>query len=199
MRKLITSSLTMILVGLSFTASAGMGCNSDAEGKVDNDGIPNDGSPIVYYSCETGSTGNDSVYQINADSMFDSTDWMFAEKYEFDPAPLEEEIDVGLIVSGNAQAGLWNLATDIWQTYSEIMIVLKGSAKKNTNPNYLGYMVASGDVAGSYETPFFGTKNNKAKDISHISIYVRAVPEPGSLVLLALGLGLICLMRRRVI
>ena len=140
--------------------------------------------------------------------MFGFDDWVFAEKLNF-PSTAEEDIDVGLIISGTAISGSWTIS-DIWGidvspvgVITDVMFVLKGGQGNNTNPNYQGYLITQGATSGSFDTPFFNLNNGNAKDISHISVYVRSgdpplVPEPSSLLVWgSLAISGIALGRRR--
>ena len=84
---------------------------------------------VTSTACEIGSTNNDKLgppLQVNADSMFGFTDWLFAEK-ALDP--LEPvKIDIGLMAIGGSlgegMGGAW-LIDNIWPTVSHIMLVLQ--------------------------------------------------------------------------
>ena len=162
---------------------------------LDNGILANDG-------CQVGSTNNDTLVplQVNTDAMFGFSDWVFAEKWEFGEGA-EEQIDIGLIITGDAQSGTWSI-NDIWDLVDNVMLVLKGGASDNTSPNmYVGYLLVDGDTSGTYETPFINTRNENPKDISHISAYFRGaqekIPEPTTLGLLGLALAALSIGVRR--
>jgi hypothetical protein len=155
---------------------------------------------------ELGSTNNDKIspapHQVNTDEMFSFSDWFFAQK-GFDPGePIS--IDVGLQVTqtsvGDNTEGTW-MINNIWDTYDDVMIVLKGGNSSNTDPGvYIGYLLQQGDTSGTYNSPFAQENDlNKVKGISHVTVYVRtaAVPEPGTFGLSALALVSMCTARRR--
>jgi hypothetical protein len=189
-RTIIRLTLTGILAGLSLQALAvPVTCESLG---IQNNVWSNAG-------CQVGSTNNDHLgsppIQVNADSLFGFTDWIFAEKgFE-----AEQAIDVGLFIFGNAKAGVWSLDEAIWSVYSDVMIVLKGGNGDTLPSSYVGYLLEEGASWGTYLSPFLN--GSKRKDISHISIYVRsgdtAVPEPTTLALIGLGLVGIAYLRRR--
>lgn len=170
---------------VSQTANAAINLNL---GIVDNDGF------------QIGTTNNDSPIpgQVNADQMFGFSDWVFAEKLNFPSSP-EESIDIGLTVVGGEESGTWAI-NNVWGAYADVMLVLKGGSGNNTQPTYVGYRLVQGDTAGTYATIFANATGGGAgnpKEISHISAYVRAIPEPGSLSLSAIGLVATCFLRRR--
>lgn len=155
---------------------------------------------------ELGSTNNDKIspapLQVNTDEMFSFSDWIYAQK-GFEPTePLS--IDVGLVVDQTSDddntAGTW-MINDIWDTYDDVMIVLKGGNSNNTDPGvYVGYLLQQGDTSGTYNSPFTQVNDmTKIKAVSHVSVYVRtsAVPEPGTFGLSALALVSMCAARRR--
>jgi hypothetical protein len=151
---------------------------------------------VANAGCELGTTNNDFLsdpLQVNKDAMFGYTDWLFAEKVLEDP---EQDIDIGLVITGDEQGGTWSI-DDVWGSYSHIMLVLKGGAGIIEPPVYVGYLLVNGDTSGSYTTPFAIGNNGNPTDISHISAYVRLVPEPTSIVLVGFSLVGFAAMRRR--
>lgn len=151
---------------------------------------------------DLGSTNNDKLnpLQVNIDQLFGFDDWTFAEK-AFD---LDEDIDIGLVAtqtsSGENKAGDW-LINDVWGTYENVMLVLKGG---NADPGvYVGYLLKNGDTSGNYQSPFTNSSTNlNVKEISHMSAYFRgtAIPEPGSLAMLSSVLvGQLVRRRRRAV
>ncbi len=154
--------------------------------------------------CEIGNINNDSQSQVNFDMMFGFSDWVFDVKDEetgiagSDPNTVLLNLNSGAGLIANLQMGTWafdNAST--WSLYSDVMMVLKdGDDQPDT---YVGYLIKSGELSGNYKTPFLNTTSSNPKDISHISVYVRAipVPEPGTYALLGMGLSMIGFRRLR--
>ena len=157
---------------------------------------------LANAGCELGTTNNDflsSPLQVNKDSMFGFSDWVFAEKVLEDP---EEDIDIGLALTGDEISGTWSI-NDVWATYSHVMLVFKGGGGNIVPSDYVGYLLVNGDTSGTYSTPFSNAINGNPADISHVSGYVRVkppgevIPEPASITLVGLLLGALVLRRRR--
>ncbi len=140
-------------------------------------------------TCQLGSTNNDFLnpLQVNVDEMFGFDDWQFGQK-AFDG---DMDIDFGLSILGGTISGSWSI-NDVWGSYSDVMIVLKGGAGNNTVTSYVGYLLTQESISGTYLTPFANANNGNPKNISHMSIYARGpavlVSEPAILVLLFAGM-----------
>lgn len=153
--------------------------------------------------CEIGSDNNDVLNppQVNLDSMFGFSDWIFAEKVLESP---EQDHDLGLQVSGGVISGIWSI-DDVWTTMgvSDVMLVFKGGNGRNLQPDdYVGYLLAFGATSGAFETPFTNGNAGNPTGISHISAYYRVniqqIPEPGLLTLMGFGFAVAARRIRRI-
>jgi hypothetical protein len=186
---MINRILLASAVGLSLLAVAATGNASCISLGIENNLVANAG-------CELGTTNNDSQsdpLQVNLDTMFGYDDWLFAEKVLEDP---EQVIDIGLTLTGDAESGSWSI-NDVWDSYSDIMLVFKGGGGNIEPSVYVGYLLVNGDISGSYTTPFVNGNNGNPTDISHVSAYLRHMPEPSSFVLVGISLVGLAAMRRR--
>lgn len=148
-------------------------------------------------ACETGSGNQDfknDPMTVNTDEMFGFDDWVFAQRDDDADGTDTTDIDIGFLISGDVVSGSWDIDSDFWSTYSNLMLVFKGG-----NTNYVGYLITEGAITGTYSSPLV-KNSDQFYDISHISAYVRgpsiSIPEPGTLGLLGLGLLGLAIRRR---
>lgn len=153
--------------------------------------------PSPSAPCQDGIDNNDFVSNpltVNTENFFGFNDWVYLEKQNADGGALETNIDVGWTVmptGGNwpSDTGSWSFNASTWDTYEDVMIVLKSG--NNNGTFFSGYLLdnVAMDIAGFWDTG--------DKDISHLSIYARGdgdgpsggtVPEPATLGLIATGL-----------
>ncbi|MEX2519847.1 MAG: VPLPA-CTERM sorting domain-containing protein [Paracoccaceae bacterium] len=186
------------LVAITSTAAVAATCSTGASGKL----TQNPGS--VALACDAGSTNNDFLnpLQVNTDSIHGFDDWVFAGKDNFEGSDEPAVANIGFTTSGGLQSGTWDIADNTFGLFTNVMIVIKGGVGNNTQPNYVAYLLSSLlGTDGGYLTPFFNLNNGNAKDISHLSAYVRgpisAVPLPAALPLLLTGLAGLGFMARR--
>ena len=148
--------------------------------------------------CEIGSTNNDSVSQVNIDTMFDFGDWALFSATNGSITGLGD-------LAEPATSGSLGLGGVDWTTFGNLMIVFKdGNGEPDT---YVGYLIEDGYTGSiSWTTPFLNPVGDTAKDVSHINAYVRGIdtppsqpiPEPTSMLLLGTGLvGLARICRKR--
>ena len=148
--------------------------------------------------CFVGDTNNDAPppppAQVNDQQFFGFSDWNFLGK---------DDGTFNTFLTGNAQSGTWNIDASLWDTYANIMIVLKDGV----DTFITGYLLVADSTSGTYTSPFPGPNGN-SKDISHASLYGEGVggggggggnvPLPGAVYLFGTALaGLGVLGRRR--
>ena len=139
--------------------------------------------------CQDGIDNNDKVSDpltVNTELFFGFPDWMYLSKQET-PGALEEPADIDLVVGplplgDDMDTGTWAFNPDVWNTYSDIMIVLKSGKHKTDDGDifFSGYLLGNLASSGDWDTG--------GKGLSHLSVYGRSVPEPATLLLLGTGL-----------
>lgn len=163
------------------------------------------GSPLTAAASETGSTNNDKLnvgddkeLQVNLDTIFGISDWVYLGKYEFDDTG--EKTSNIMLSSFNTKMGSFSISDAIFNAYTNFILVLKGSADEN----YIAYNLESED--GTYSSPFTN-KKGKMQDISHISLYGSGdtgdvdgpspVPLPAGLPMLLSAVAGMAYLRKR--
>jgi hypothetical protein len=190
-KNIVTTTLMMvlylgiILLSMPGTASA-LPCSV---GYVDGsaNGV-NNGS----YACQDGALGDNNDSASDLDGFFGLNGWEFLQQ-EDTPGGLITTVDIGLEVDpdNNAPSGTWAFDASVWDSYSNIIIVVK-DGRTPENIYWSAYHVTSGDTSGDWDTG--------GRGLSHLTVYgVREeqVPEPTTLGLLGMGLAGLGLMRRR--
>jgi hypothetical protein len=147
-------------------------------------------------ACEIGGVNNDSVTQVNLDTMFNLNNWVaFSSTYgSISGSPALPNV--------NATSGTIDLSGVDWTKFGSLMLVFKGGETETAPANYVGYLMEVGyNGTVSWTTPFLNTSNSTAKTTSHINAYVSPsltpVPEPTSLLLLASAFMVIGFARKR--
>lgn len=148
----------------------------------------------AFTHCESG-TGNDSASAVNTQMFFDmegdapGEDWMLLSR-QGTPGALEEPVDIDLAVTCTDNAwmetgcattqGTWLFNQTVWDTYDDVMIVMKGSH------DFSGYLLENLVSMGKWST-------DGDPLLSHLTVYARRgdsggmIPEPTSLSLLVMG------------
>ena len=146
-----------------------------------------------YTFCETGAEShNDSVTQVNLDTMFGISDWV-------DLGRVEDGVGTGgiLTMTGGLLGGTWDLAANAWDGFVNIMLVLKDGEGNVIPDAYVGYLLEFGDISGTWLSPFSQLDDrSKQKDLSHMTAY-GVIPLPAALPMFLLALGGLGLLGRR--
>ena len=125
--------------------------------------------------------------QLNADSIFGFDDWIYIEKTNNagsggadEYGALGAAASIGLNLTGDVNSGTWSVNSNVFSTYEDVVLVMKGGVS-----NYIAFDL-NGETSGSYITALL-KNNGQSQGISHISAYVRgggtpppAVPEPST-------------------
>ena len=113
-------------------------------------------------ACEYSDTAkqdflNTSPITVNSEAFFDFTDWSFGGK-------IGE--NAGYAGKGAGKSGAWDISSVVQSAWDDVMLIFKSG----NGTTLTGYMLKDGVTSGTWNSPF-------AKDVSHISVYYRDVPE----------------------
>ncbi len=140
--------------------------------------------------CEIGSVNDASETQVNSDTMFDESTWVFDSDTD-DLGTLLDPDTLQLVLAGDDKSGEWSIIDTAWTTYDSILLTFSDS--NGVPDSYVGYLLTSADgTSGTYTSPFFNVKNGKVKPIGEISAYVYTVahaPLPAALPMFLATLG----------
>jgi hypothetical protein len=170
------------LLPMLFTAVLAVGLNGTAYAVPCTQGYVTGST-----SCQDGLDNNDNLnptLTVNDEGFFGFNDWVYLQKDE--EGTVSTDIDFGLTVtpanSWPDNMGSWEFLTNLWNVYSDAMIVIKNG--NNNGTFFSGYLIANNISSGTWDTG--------DKDISHLSLYARgsatSVPEPEAITLLIVGL-----------
>lgn len=182
-------TLAILTVDGRFAASqaATVQCGS-AAGITASNNVDISGYVVTNTGCEIGTLENDPTslpLVINTEGFFGSNDWNFVSKTDV-----------------NATDGTFNVAANLWNVYSSIMLIFKGpDANAPFEPNSIvGYLLNPNDTSVGYTSPFSkgtggvttGPDKFGLANVSHISVYgVSAVPLPAAFPLFGGALALL--------
>lgn len=132
---------------------------------------------------------------VNAEAFFGFSDWVFDAKDDDLDGVNEGANTLGLVLTGDAESGTWNLTGITSLAGLDVMLVFKGGTIADPAP-LIAYLVS--DIMGSYLSPFFGPKG-QVQEISHVSVYYRetVIPLPAAAWLMLAGLAGLGLAGRR--
>ena len=138
--------------------------------------------------CLDGTTSSNNILgDLNLLNYFGYNDWEYLSKYDI-PEGLDVTVDIDLVVSPTttkSNSGTWSFNPDTWNTYENIMIVLKDGAVGDDKIKWFAYLIEDECSSGTWTYP-------EDKDLSHLSVYGRRgdipVPEPATILLFGSGL-----------
>ncbi len=152
--------------------------------------------------CQNGADNNDKIpgnvaVTVNDENFFGFSNWIYLQKDE--EGSIDTNINAGWTItpedgSWADDAGTWSFLSSVWDTFTDVMIVVKGGNHKG--------VFFSGYLLDNVLEPTSGTWDTGGRDVSHLTLYAREgdnppIPEPTTIILLGSGLiGLACFRRK---
>ncbi|MBD2260609.1 PTPA-CTERM sorting domain-containing protein [Pseudanabaena sp. FACHB-2040] len=188
----ITAStlLVGVIAGAPSAQAATIACSSFTGFRLDASTrgiVPNAG-------CAVGSQGQDSIANVNADTFFDISTWGLLAKSD------ENSGKNFFTPPEDGTAGTFDFsALGIDFSKQNVLVTFKAANEFN----FVGYLATA--AAGSWTSPFTDFNNNgraRVRDVSHMSIFTSAKPDPTPVPTPALlpgliGMGAAALRKRR--
>jgi len=193
MNKIVTGLVSSLALIWGITGSAqAVPCSDTTSGIFTDSGF----TTAAYSTCHDGGSTNDSATELNTQSVFGFTDWVYLDKTgEAGP------VDIGLSITGQGDIeGEWSFNPATWSAYNFITIVLKDGGTAPDGDKWSAYLIDPAGLSSGWWR--YGLDDSGSyKQISHLSVYAREgannVSEPGMLGLLGLGLVGLGIARRR--
>ena len=167
---------TTLFVVATFSTLPAQAMPSCADPAGDGSALSIAGNVVTNAGCQLGTTNNDSLAQVNADSFFGFSDWGFDARDNDVDGVDSGTNSLGLSLVGGSISGAWSISATAFSLFSDIMLVFKsGSGLPGV---FVGYLLNS--TSGSYLSPFVNPDPDPdvLKDISHMSLYARGTGTP---------------------
>ncbi|WP_026278713.1 MULTISPECIES: PEP-CTERM sorting domain-containing protein [unclassified Thioalkalivibrio] len=200
MPSFLAGTLLLLSLSLSGTTQAALLDCSALSGSVADRVTNNAGCQILSPldgAAADFTAGDPSSWLVNTaggTGFFGFSDWLFDGRWT---SPGTNSSTLASF-DGNRHSGQWALDAE-WE-YGDLLFLFN----HGSGTNLVGFLMTG--MSGSYNSPFtqppFDYPGMATRNISHISVYYRSgaagtVPEPRTMLLMGLGLGLLGLVLRR--